>query len=76
MLLYLEIVLFLGNNFNIDNAVTDLPLPDSPTIPNTSSFNKLKLILLTTLTTSFFLRKLILKFFIEIRGLLDALIKI
>lgn len=67
--------LFFGNNFNIDNAVTDFPLPDSPTIPNTSFFNKLKLILLTTLITLFFLIKLMLKFFIEIRLLEDALFK-
>ena len=62
-------VLFFGNNFRIANAVTDFPLPDSPTIPRISFSNTSKLMLLTALTICLLDKKLILKFFIEISGL-------
>ena len=46
--------IFSGNNFNIDNAETDLPQPDSPTTARNSPLSTLKEILSTAPTVAFF----------------------
>ena len=48
------LAIFSGNNFNIDNAETDLPQPDSPTTARNSPLSTLNEILSTAPTEAFF----------------------